>query len=111
MAEPVLDQPRVMASIGQGVAAGVAHHVSMDPEWQLGALANGLHEAVDGVSSKRAAALGLEDESTRRVALQLAQHAQFVAADGVDWRACRSWPCGRAAPGCGPPSPSATPHH
>ena len=30
MAEPVLDQPRVMASIGQGVAAGVAQHVSMD---------------------------------------------------------------------------------
>ena len=44
MAEPVLDQPRVMASIGQGVAAGVAQHVGMDPEWQLGALANGFHE-------------------------------------------------------------------
>src|SRR5215472_9400527 len=32
MAEPVLDQPRVMAGIGQGVAAGVAQHVGMDPE-------------------------------------------------------------------------------
>ena len=30
MAEPILDQPRVMAGIGQGVAAGVAQHVSMD---------------------------------------------------------------------------------
>src|SRR5215469_7253472 len=83
MAEPVLDQPRVVAGIGQGVAAGVAQHVSMDSERQLGARANGLHEAVDGVSGKRAAALSLEDKGTRRVALQLAQHAQFVAADGM----------------------------
>jgi len=30
MAEPVLDQPRVMAGIGQGVAASVAQHVSVD---------------------------------------------------------------------------------
>src|SRR6516164_8203907 len=83
MAEPVLDQPRVMAGVGQGVAASVAQHVSMDPERQLGALANGLHEAVDGVSGKRAAALSLKDESTRRIALQLAQHAQFIAANGM----------------------------
>src|SRR5215472_9614745 len=45
------------------------------------ARANGLHEAVDGVSGKRAAALSLKDESTRRIALQLAQHAQLIAAD------------------------------
>src|SRR5215472_16724114 len=32
MAEPVLDQPRVVAGIGQGVGAGVAQHVGMDPE-------------------------------------------------------------------------------
>ena len=80
MAEPVLDQPRVMAGIGQGIAAGVAQHVGMDPEGQLRALANGLHEAVDRVSGKWAAAFGFKDESTRRIALQLAQHAQFVAA-------------------------------
>src|SRR6516165_10163906 len=91
MAEPVLDQPRVMAGIGQGVAAGVAQLVSMDPERQLGALANGFHEAINGVSRKWTAALGLKDESTRRIALQLAQHAQFVAADRVD--------CGLAALG------------
>ena len=47
MAEPVLDQPRIMAGIGQGIAAGVAQHVGMDPEGQLRALANGLHEAVE----------------------------------------------------------------
>ena len=39
MAEPVLDQPRVVAGIGQGIAAGVAQHVGMDPKRQLGALA------------------------------------------------------------------------
>src|SRR6516164_3593851 len=83
MAEPVLDQPRVMAGIGQGVAAGVAQHVSMDAKWELGARANGLHEAVDGVSRKWTPAFGLEDKGARRVPLQLAQHAQFVAADGV----------------------------
>ena len=39
----------------------------MDAKRQLGARANGLHEAVDGVSGKRAAALGLKDESIRFV--------------------------------------------
>jgi hypothetical protein len=52
MTEPVLDQPRVVAGVSQGVSAGVAQHVSMDPERQLGALANGFHEAINGVSRK-----------------------------------------------------------
>src|SRR3974377_1344481 len=55
----------------------------MDPERQLGAFANGFHEAINGVSRKWTAALSLKDESTRRIALQLAPHAQFVAADGM----------------------------
>ena len=79
MAEPVLDQPRVVASIGQGIAAGVAKHVGVDPERQLGARANGFHETINGVSRKWTAALGLKDESTGRIALQLAQHAQASA--------------------------------
>src|SRR6516162_3030971 len=37
MAEPVLDQPRVVAGISQGVAASVAQHVGVDPKRQLGA--------------------------------------------------------------------------
>ena len=68
-----------MTRIGQGIAAGVAQHVSMDPERQLGALANGFHEAVDGVRRERTPALSLEVERTRRIPLQLAQHAQFIA--------------------------------
>jgi hypothetical protein len=73
-----------MTRIGQGIAAGVAQHVSMDPERQLGALANGLHEAVDGVRRERPPALSLEDERTRRIPLQLAQHAQFIAPDRMN---------------------------
>jgi hypothetical protein len=84
MAEPVLDQPGVVAGIGHGIAAGVAQHVRMDPKRQLGARPNGFHEAINGVSRKWTAALGLKDESTSRIALQLAQHAQFIAADRVD---------------------------
>jgi hypothetical protein len=49
VAEPVLDEPCVMTRIGQGIAAGVVQHVSMNPERQFGALADGFHETVDGV--------------------------------------------------------------
>jgi hypothetical protein len=73
-----------MTRIGQGIAAGVAQHVSMDPERQLGALANGFHEAVDGVRRERTPALSLEDERTRRIPLQLAQHPQFITPDRVN---------------------------
>jgi hypothetical protein len=54
------------------------------PERQLGALANGLHEAVDGVRRERTPALSLEDERTRGIPLQLAQHAQFITPDRVN---------------------------
>ncbi len=60
--------------------------MSMDPERQLGALANGFHEAVDGVRRERPPALSLEDERTRRIPLQLAQHPQFIAPDRVKLR-------------------------
>jgi len=67
VAEPVLDEPRVMTRVAQ--------HVSMNPERQLGALANGFHEAVDGVRRERPPAFSLEDEGTRRIPLQFTQHA------------------------------------
>src|SRR5262249_44578657 len=86
MAEPVLDQPRVMPGVGYGIAAGVAQHMGVDPKRQLGPLADGLHKAIDGVSRERPAALSLEDKGTRRVPLQLAEHAQLVASDRVDCR-------------------------
>jgi hypothetical protein len=73
-----------MTCVGQGIAAGVAQHVSMNPQRQLGALANGLHEAVDGVRREWTPAFSLEDEGARRIPLQLAQHAQFVTPDRVN---------------------------
>ena len=109
MAEPVLNEPCVMTRVGQGIAAGVAQHVSMDPKRQLGALANGFHEAVDGVRRERTPALILEDERTRRIPLQLAQHAQFITPDRMNCGACRSSPCGRAAPDCDPIRPETPP--
>src|SRR5262249_26765525 len=42
VAEPILDCPRVVASIGQGIAAGVAQHVDVNLEWEAGALAYAL---------------------------------------------------------------------
>jgi hypothetical protein len=84
VAEPVLDEPCVMTRIGQGIAAGVVQHVSMNPERQFGALADGFHETVDGVRPERTPALSLEDERTRRIPLQLARHAQFITPDRVN---------------------------
>jgi hypothetical protein len=42
MAEPILNAPRVVASIGQGVAAGVAQHVNVHGDSEGGALADAL---------------------------------------------------------------------
>src|SRR6478672_6991936 len=109
VAEPVLHEPCVMTCVGQGIAAGVAQHVSMHPERQLGALTNGLHEAVDGVRRERPPALSLEDEGTRRIPLRFAQHAHFITPDRVGRRACRSSPYGRAAPDCDPIRLATTP--
>ena len=40
--------------------------------------------AVDGVRRERTPALSLEDERTRRIPLQLAQHPQFITPDRVN---------------------------
>ena len=44
-------------------------------------LANGFYEEANGVRGERTRAQSREDERTRRIPLQLAQHAQFVTAD------------------------------
>jgi hypothetical protein len=51
-----------MTGVRQSVAAGVAEHVGMDRKGKAGALADALDQTVDGVGSKRAAALGGEHE-------------------------------------------------
>jgi len=51
MAHECLQRPCIDSSGRQGVASGVAQHVSMDREWQLSGLAKPFYEllsAVDG---------------------------------------------------------------
>jgi hypothetical protein len=66
VAEPILNAPRVVAGIGQGIAAGMAQHVGMDGEGKTGAHADALDQAVDGVGRERPAAFGGEDEGRVR---------------------------------------------
>jgi hypothetical protein len=58
MAQPVLDAPRVVAGIRQGVAAGMAEHVGVDRKGEAGAIADALDQSVDGVGRERAAERG-----------------------------------------------------
>jgi hypothetical protein len=66
MAEPVLDSPRVVARIRQGVAAGAPRHVGVNRKGEAGALADALDQPIDGVGCERAAALGGDDEGRVR---------------------------------------------
>jgi hypothetical protein len=52
MAEPILNGSRVVALIGQGIAAGVTQHVDVNLERKAGALANALDQAIDGVQAR-----------------------------------------------------------
>jgi hypothetical protein len=74
MAEPVLDASRVVAGVGQGVAAGMAEHVSVDRKGEAGAAADALAQPIDGIGRERAAALRGEDEGA--VGQLPPQHAQ-----------------------------------
>jgi hypothetical protein len=62
MAEPILNRPRIMAGIGQGIAAAVAQHMRVNRNRQRSTLANALDLPVDGVGGEWSAALGREDE-------------------------------------------------
>ncbi len=48
VAEVVLDQPQIMALVGEGVAAGVPQRVRVDA-WQAGALSGEAHEVADSL--------------------------------------------------------------
>src|SRR5512135_3114032 len=86
MAEVILNEPRVVLVIGQIVAGGVAQHVGMDVETELGAFASLLDEVVDCLSSHRAA---FAEEEIRRGGISPlltlsqpdTQRPQFVAFD------------------------------
>ena len=49
MPEPILNSARIMALVGQRVAAAVAKHVRVNLEGEAGALADALNKAIDGV--------------------------------------------------------------
>jgi hypothetical protein len=71
----------VMAFIGKLEAAGVAKHVRMDREWQLGLKAGAGHELANIARGHRTAAL--RDKQVRAIwpfATELPQCTQFWAA-------------------------------
>ena len=47
MPEVVLQSPRVVAIVGELEPTGMAKHVRVDREWQLGGLADALDKAVE----------------------------------------------------------------
>jgi hypothetical protein len=61
MAEPILNCPRVVPFVGQGVAAGMPQHVHVNLEREAGAFADALDQAMDGIGREWRAALGLEN--------------------------------------------------
>jgi hypothetical protein len=68
-----LNAPRVVVSIGQGVAAGVAEHVGVHRKGKTGARADALDVTVDGIGCERIIAFGAEDEAAvRELPAQLA---------------------------------------
>jgi hypothetical protein len=83
VAQPVLDRPRVVPLIGQGVAAGVPEHVDVHRQADRCFLADALDQAIDGIGGERRAALiGKHKGCARRlITPQLAQRPQLVAAD------------------------------
>ena len=62
VSEPILDASRVVAGIGESVAAGVAQHVGVNRKSESGALADALDQLVDRIRREWAAALGGEHE-------------------------------------------------
>lgn len=72
MPQPILNCPRVVPCIRQGVAAGVPEHVDVNLEREAGAFPDALDQAIDGVTGERGPALGLENITAATLALQLA---------------------------------------
>jgi hypothetical protein len=80
MAEPILNCPRVVPCVGQGIAVGVAEHVHVNLEGEAGAVADALDQPIDRIGGERAAALRRENIAAAGLALQFAKGAQLVAA-------------------------------
>ena len=83
MPEECLDQSRIGAFVGQGIAGRMPQHVRMRLDIQPGQLACFPDDVLQGVDRKRAAALGLEHIAAADLLAQFAQVAQFVAIEAV----------------------------
>jgi hypothetical protein len=80
----VLQRPRVVTSIGEGKAAGVAQHVGMCLEGKSGLNTGPLHHLREAGRREWRAALADEEEGRcRALPLQLTERAQLVAAKRV----------------------------
>ena len=66
MAEIVLDRPRVLAVVGQLVAAGVPQHVAVNEEGKARSLTSTSDHALIPGHAERRLALGHEDVDTAR---------------------------------------------
>ena len=87
MAKPILQRPRIMPRIGQGIAARMPKHVTVNREGKARTLADPLDQPINGVGRERTAALGRKDEAALgELPAQLAQCSDFVAPKRVDAR-------------------------
>ena len=88
VAEIVLDGPRIVAVIGELVAAGVPQHVDVNREAELGPFANVLDLSIERIRRERRAALAREHKRGVRplVGAEFAQCPQFIAADRMGCR-------------------------
>jgi hypothetical protein len=84
MAKPILERPRIMPRIGQGIAAGMPEHVTVNQEGKAGALTDALYQPIDGVWCEWAAPFGRKDEATvRELPAQLPQCSDLVSTERV----------------------------
>ena len=63
MAEPILQGPRVLPRIRQGIATGVPEHVAVNREGEAGALTDAFYKPIDRVRGEWSAALGRKYEA------------------------------------------------
>ena len=70
-----------MTVTGQPVPGAVSQHVGMDLERQLGFLSGAFDHPVEAIAGKRSTALSHEYEGAGLLLAELAQLAQFIAAD------------------------------
>jgi hypothetical protein len=85
MPQPILNPPRIMSCIGQGVAARVEEHVTMDLEGQAGALTDALLSALtaSGVNGPPRSVANAKALSGNCLCSSL-QSAQFISSERMN---------------------------